>query len=118
MLAGASYRRRAWSVGLAAAACLSFSVAPAIAGTERVSVSSSGAEGFGGDTPVFSFDVSADGRFVAFDSRAAGLADGGTPDSGSARVTDIFVRDRVAGTTERITSAVDRDSQSIYPALS
>jgi Tol biopolymer transport system component len=41
--------------------------------------------------------MSADGRFVAFDSYATNLVPGDTNDDG-----DIFVRDRQAGTTERV----------------
>ncbi|HET6164336.1 MAG TPA: calcium-binding protein [Planctomycetota bacterium] len=60
--------------------------------TERVSVSSSGVEGNG-----FSYDsrLSADGRFVAFESAATNLIDGTTVPTGG-----IFVRDRKNGTTE------------------
>ncbi len=47
------------------------------------------------DSPWFS--VSADGRFVAFASDAANLVEG--DDNG---LPDIFVRDRLTGTTERI----------------
>lgn len=63
--------------------------------TERVSVSSdeSEANGFGSSFP----DISADGRFVAFYSEATNLV----PSDTNSR-PDIFVRDRQAGTTERI----------------
>ena len=42
-------------------------------------------------------DVSGDGRFVTFSSTDAALAPGGTPG-----VSAVYVRDRVAGSTERI----------------
>ena len=60
--------------------------------TERVSVSSTGTQG-NGDS--FSASISADGRYVAFDSWASTLVSG---DNNG--VCDIFVRDRETGTTE------------------
>jgi Tol biopolymer transport system component len=69
--------------------------APALAAlTERVSVSSEGEEGLGeSGGPA----ISADGRFVAFGSHAANLVPGDTN-----AVADVFVRDREAGVTERV----------------
>jgi Tol biopolymer transport system component len=62
--------------------------------TARVSVSSGGAEGNGFSAWA---TVSGDGRFVAFQSGASNLV------SGDANgVDDVFVRDRVAGTTTRV----------------
>src|SRR4051794_35645042 len=62
--------------------------------TERVSVSSSGEQVvYGGDDP----SLSADGRFVAFVSRASNLVPHDTNDA-----TDVFVRDRETGRTERV----------------
>lgn len=63
--------------------------------TERVSVSSSGAQGVGGRSN--SPSISADGRFVAFSSFATNLVPNDT--NGTA---DLFVRDRLLGTTERV----------------
>ena len=63
--------------------------------TERVSVSSSEAQGDGGVSEQSS--ISADGRFVAFESYAAGLT---ANDVGGQQ--DIFVRDRTLGTTEQV----------------
>lgn len=61
---------------------------------ERVSVSSSGIQGnLSSHTP----DISADGRFVAFVSAADNLVSGDTN-----AAYDVFVRDRVGGTTERV----------------
>jgi Tol biopolymer transport system component len=64
--------------------------------TERVSVDSSGAQ-----TEDLSFSVSgtisADGRYVSFDSSSQNLVPGDTN-----VVADSFVHDRVSGTTQRI----------------
>ena len=65
--------------------------------TERVSVDSSGAQGNGESNSVLGHSISADGRFVAFGSLASNLVPGDTNGYG-----DIFVRDRRAGTTERV----------------
>jgi Tol biopolymer transport system component len=62
--------------------------------TERVSVSSSGAEA---DSWSAWTALSADGRFVVFASNADNLVAGDTN-----QLTDVFVRDRVQGTTERV----------------
>ncbi len=64
---------------------------------ERVSVSSSGAQG-NGDS--LSATISRDGRYVAFRSAASNLVPGDTN-----KATDIFVRDRVAGTTTRVSES-------------
>jgi Tol biopolymer transport system component len=62
--------------------------------TERVSVGSSGRQGNRvSRLPA----ISADGRFVAFESAASNLVQG----DGNG-VVDVFVRDREAGTTERV----------------
>jgi hypothetical protein len=62
--------------------------------TQRVSVSSNGAQGdFASSFP----SISADGRYVAFESLAFNLVAG---DTNSA--ADIFVRDREAGATGRV----------------
>ena len=62
--------------------------------TERVSVSSSGAQG--NDDSWFP-SISADGRFIAFSSRATNLVLGDT----NAK-EDVFVHDRSSGITERV----------------
>lgn len=65
------------------------------AGTlERVSVSTGGGQG---DALSFGGRVSADGRWVAFPSNATNLVAGDTNAS-----EDVFVRDRQAGTTVRV----------------
>jgi Tol biopolymer transport system component len=61
--------------------------------TERVSVATGGAQGDSGSSGC---SVSADGRYVAFESAATNLVAGDTNG-----VWDIFVRDRQSGTTER-----------------
>jgi Tol biopolymer transport system component len=94
--------------------------------TERVSVSSTGAEG-NDDSGTFQTlnepSISADGRFVAFDSLASNLVPGdtnGAPDlqpSGE----DVFVRDRQAGTTELVsvgTQGAVGNNVSDEPAIS
>ena len=62
--------------------------------TSRVSVDSAGtqAEGVSGFT-----SISADGRYVAFGSRAPNLVPGDTNDA-----LDVFVHDRTTGTTSRV----------------
>lgn len=60
--------------------------------------------------------VSADGRFVVFTSRATNLVAGDTN-----RKADIFVRDLVAGRTERVSVASDgtqANDNSMEPAIS
>ncbi len=62
--------------------------------TERVSVDSAGNEtdGFNGQP-----SISADGRYVAFESFASNMVSGDVNGA-----LDVFVRDRQAGTTERV----------------
>jgi len=67
--------------------------------TERVSVDSAGNPG---DDSSYSPSISADGRFVAFRSRATNLVAGDTNGS-----IDVFVHDRWTGATERV--SVDSD---------
>ena len=62
--------------------------------TERVSIGSLGQQG---DDQSFHPAISADGRYVAFTSYAANLVAG---DANG--VEDVFIRDRVAGTTELV----------------
>ncbi|MCC7078626.1 MAG: PD40 domain-containing protein [Acidimicrobiia bacterium] len=83
--------------------------------TERVSVSSAGTQATGGGhSPA----ISADGRFVAFVSTADDIAPGETPGGSD---SDVYVRDRVAGTTERVSVGVaggDAGGESSSPAVS
>jgi hypothetical protein len=83
---------------LAIAAVLMAAGSPAQPGTtERVSVSSSEEEG--NDCSALAA-ISADGRFVAFDSYASNLVAGDTNEE-----WDVFVRDRLLGTTERVSAS-------------
>ena len=85
--------------------------------TERVSVSSDGEEAndqsqLDPSRPV----ISADGRYVAFISSASNLVPGDTNSS-----DDIFVRDRQAGTTYRVSVATDStqaNGSSSWPSIS
>ena len=81
--------------------------------TARVSLSTSGEQGNRGS---FRASVSTDGRFVAFESYSTNLVPGDT----NGRM-DVFVRDRVAGTTERVSVGVG-DAQAtddcLNPAIS
>jgi Tol biopolymer transport system component len=85
-----------------------------IAGTtERVSVSSLGAEG---DDESLYPSISGDGRYVAFWSRAANLVAG--DGNGEA---DVFVHDRQTGTTDRVSVSslgAEGDYGSYYPSIS
>jgi len=72
--------------------------------TERVSVDSAGSQG---NSPSFRPSISADARFVAFESYATNLVPGDTNNC-----EDIFVRDRLLGTTERV-SVDSAGSQAI-----
>jgi Tol biopolymer transport system component len=81
--------------------------------TARVSL---GPNGVQGNSYSFSPALSADGRFVAFESEASNLVPGDTNGE-----RDVFVHDRQAGTTERV--SVRRDGvqvrgSSYRPALS
>lgn len=62
--------------------------------TRRISLHSNGSQGDGDSTAP---STSEDGRFVAFESAATTLVDGDTNG-----VSDVFVRDRRAGTTQRV----------------
>ena len=67
--------------------------------TQRVSVDSNGTEANDdSSTPA----ISADGRFVAFSSAASNLVGGDTNG-----FQDIFIRDRLLLTTERVSFAFD-----------
>ena len=70
--------------------------------TERVNVSSSGAQANG---ETFRGNLSATGRFVGFRSRADNLVPGPLGDTNDA--LDVFVHDRVTGRTTRISVASD-----------
>ncbi len=76
---------------------------PAAAGgqgprTERVNTAPDGSEAVGGGS--YNAAISADGRYVAFDSEADNLVPG--DDNDGALVRDVFLRDRRTGTTRRL----------------
>jgi Tol biopolymer transport system component len=80
--------------------------------TERVSVSTAGVAG---DDDSIHAAVSGDGRYVAFVSSHTNLVKGDRNDT-----VDVFVRDRVAGTTERVNMAsrkIRANSDSSNPAI-
>lgn len=80
--------------------------------TERVSVATDGTEGNGESLQPA---ISGDGRYVAFMSLARNLVEGDTN-----RAQDVFVHDRQAGTTERVSVAADGsegNGGSLQPAL-
>lgn len=81
--------------------------------TELVSVDQNGGPS---DGPSFVSSVSADGRFVAFDSVASNLVAGDTNNVG-----DVFVRDRQLGLTELVSVdsfGVQADGGSGAPSIS
>ena len=73
--------------------------------TEQVSVSS---DEEGGNDSSDDPRISPDGRYVVFSSYSDNLVDGDTNDE-----ADIFLRDRQAGTTERV-SLTDADAQAEF----
>ncbi len=84
--------------------------------TELVSMSSTEVQGNGASGEALSA-ISADGRFVAFDSWASNLVSG-DPNG----LQDVFLRDRQAGTTELVnlssTGAQATNGISYWPAMS
>jgi Tol biopolymer transport system component len=79
--------------------------------TQRVSISSAG---FEGNAPSGRPSISKDGRHVAFASLASNLV--GDDKNG---VQDVFVRDRMDGSTSRVTgAAAEPDGESGAPSLS
>jgi Tol biopolymer transport system component len=81
--------------------------------TVRVSVATGGAQG---DSESLEPSISADGRYVAFRSRATNFVVSDTN-----AVTDIFVHDRQSGTTERVsvaTNGTQGDADSFQPTIS
>ena len=81
--------------------------------TRRVSVSNAEAQANAGS---FLASISADGRFVAFQSNAANLVSVDTNSS-----TDVFVRDRTNGTTRRVSisgSGHQATGASLEPSIS
>lgn len=95
---------------------VSITVSPPVppqGGITRVSVNSAGEES---NSYSFSPSISADGRLVAFFSRASNLVSDDTNDS-----SDIFVHDRWTGQTTRVSvssSSEEADGDSKSPAIS
>ncbi len=84
--------------------------------TGRATQVSAGPRGAPGDGPSSAPAISADGRYVAFESLAANLVAGDTN-----LTWDVFVRDRSLGSTERITvnpGGDQADYASRMPVLS
>lgn len=81
--------------------------------TERVSVRTNGVEG---NQDSFAGGISSDGAIVSFESNATNLV----PQDNNA-MPDIFVRDRTAGTTERVSvdsSGIEGNYFSSSPSIS
>jgi Tol biopolymer transport system component len=81
--------------------------------TERMSVDSAGIQG---NSDSISPSISADGRFFAFTSGASNLVPGDTND-----LYDVFVHDRVAGVTERVSvdsAGIQGNSRSFGSSIS
>jgi len=78
--------------------------------TELVSVNSAGQQANGVSLGA---SMSSDGRFVAFQSNATNLVDGDTNG-----VTDVFVRDRISGVTERVCGGILGNGASFSPSIS
>jgi uncharacterized repeat protein (TIGR01451 family) len=81
--------------------------------TERVSVGPRGVQG-NGDSNFLGIStapaISDNGRYVAFKSDASNLVKGDRN-----QLTDVFVRDRTTGTTEKISGAGGGDNPAISP---
>jgi Tol biopolymer transport system component len=102
-----------WIERACASACLSMCAVAQV--TQRASVDSAGTQG-DADSGTFGVAISADGRFVAFASAASNLVPGDTNG-----VSDVFVRDRITGTTERVSvssTGVQGNGLSDNPAVS
>ncbi len=112
------YSRTLAIIGLAAACGITLAAGPPPSATERISLASDGSQGNGpsGGDSYRDVAISADGRFVVFGSSASNLVAGDTNG-----VRDIFVRDRVAGTTTRVsvtTDGTEADDFSQTPVIS
>jgi len=86
--------------------------------TERVSVSTGGGPANGASAGLLAGGprISGDGRYVTFSSEASGLV----PNDGNS-ASDVFVRDRIAGTIERVSVASAGEEalgDSVTPSIS
>lgn len=82
--------------------------------TTRVSVATGGGQATGGASNMPA--ISADGRYVAFQSDATNLVAGDTNEN-----ADVFVHDRATGTTTRVSVSTDgapADIDAVDPAIS
>jgi Tol biopolymer transport system component len=83
------------------------------AGTlERISLTASGEEG---NSHAFDPSISADGRFVAFESLASNMVPNDTNDT-----NDVFLLDRQTGLLERVSlssAGEEGNSASVFPAI-
>jgi Tol biopolymer transport system component len=105
----------ALTVGLTVGPAVDAGAAPGVFGstTTRVSVKSDETQVF---APSSQSELSLDGRFIAFASGAAGLVPGDTNGK-----VDVFLRDRVAGTTTRVSVAsggTQGNGRSDLPSIS
>lgn len=83
--------------------------------TTRISVASDGTQA-NSSAEFYDVSISGDGRYVAYSSEASNLVTGDTNNW-----NDVFVRDRVAGTTARVSVASDgteANHRSFGPAIS
>jgi Tol biopolymer transport system component len=80
--------------------------------TTRVSLTAAGAQTDGASTAAA---MSADGNYIVFTSAAANIT---LPAEPSTLTVDVFLRDRVAGTTERLTSSAATNGTCFDPAIS
>jgi Tol biopolymer transport system component len=83
--------------------------------TQRVSVASDGAEG-NNNSGYYFISMTPDGRYVVFPSAASNLVSG---DSNG--VTDIFIRDRRDGMTDRVSidsAGMQGNGESLMPCVS
>ena len=92
---------------LSAVAALTVGLAPA-ATTERVNVSGAGEQA---DAESWGDAISADGRYVLFDSHASNLVPGDTNGQ-----TDVFVRDLQTGETTRVNVSSEGKQARLLPS--
>jgi Tol biopolymer transport system component len=89
--------------------------------TEQTSLISVASDGTQGNAESIGPSISADGRYVAFESDASNLVPGDTNDCWYGNCSDIFVHDRVTGQTSRVSVASDGtqgEDGSYQPAIS
>jgi len=82
-------------------------------GSGQTQIASVATDGSQGNGPSLSPSITADARYVAFQSLAANLVFDDTNN-----VADIFVRDLVANTTERVCDQIQGNNYSYGPSIS